>query len=1494
MEVLEEGNCAMNNGDYETAIKNYNNCVEVADENSLKTIAYFGLGNAYTLSNKRQQAINSFNHCLKFSSKVESEYFEHQVYLGLGSVHSNIKRLEDAMKKDEMEFLCHIALGGLNKSLGNYEQSFDHYRKGFSLIESQQQQHEQHHRPQRPRKVGGINVSKDFVNLNMKNLSIVTSAGIVSGVLAVLWELAELFNKLEQYREAADIYEMYLEIVTEDEDIEKQKNVMERLVQIYEEEERYYLRDSMEDKLQEIIKKKNEKELLLQEWKFNDPSIKHQELFLKMIKYGQDPNVKVQLLNDVRVIFSDEFCIGKGSDGTRVYLGLSKDGCGKAVKRILQYNFIDFAKEQVKIFNKIEKKKSNYVVNYSYFKKDTETEWVYLILDLCEESLEDFVHSSTLENLQNSLPKILTHILLGLVDLHRKPSPILHRNLKPSNVLRHAKEKFLIADFGLSRIMENGLTTHASNGDRGSPYWIAPESYCKDNGKFDKSSYKRESDVMNAGLVAYYVATKGKHPFGSEECRLLNLLRGNPVGLKEIKDVQLKHLLSWMLQLNPKLRPSANEALKHPYLLSDEEKFDMLCDLCNQTVIKIYRLLHHPNSDVHKQLNRQRSWKDCIDPEVFKLFKKRHYDSTWFGCVEFLLNFHQHRHDKPPTQLLQSNGNYEEYFVHVFPELPLLVHCTMRLTEEKSIPDLEEHLTNIQLQEWKHIDESTKHKKLLLKLISCGQHPDNKVENVNNVRVIFSDEFCIGKGNDGTRVYVGLGKDGYGKAVKRVRRDSCIKIAENEKKILNEGNAKYSQYVVNYSYYEERLGTEYVYLILDLCEESLKEYVESNSNSCFYYPHKLLPKILKQILKGLADLHRGPRPILHRDLKPSNVLRNAQGIFQIADFGLSRIMENSHTTHKSDANRGTQYWIAPESYIVDKNSWGEARYKRESDVMNAGMVAYYVATKGKHPFGPPEYRLKNLLDGNPIGLMEIDDVVLKDLLSWMLQHSPEDRPSAEKALKHPYLQSDKEKFSMLCDMGNQPEMKQSQGQISPNSDVVAQLYAPMEWMTRIDDEVLKDFTSFKKNGKDITLTYEPTWAKCLRFIRNLNQHWNDKHRAHLLRYVKDGNYVDYFLQRFPELPLLVHKIMRSTDWKTRPDLKRHFTNEKSKELSKITRESFGRLLKEGKTTKKTPKRPFSYPSKDYEEKVPAALEKLHLTYQSDVNVSNVDDALNSKNDSQRLSINQLNYETYRELCSKLNDELYGKDWKTLAGKMNYTAGEGRDFSRELNPADALLQHWKTTGNEHDVPALMKLLKEMGRYDLVDLLESYQVYNQNTFTSITTLLKGQKDDRREKLIALLNFREDSPIAFFAFEEKKSLLYLLNDNDSDADIGITSTSGPNHNNSEVIIGVSPSTSKPVLDSQRLSIDQSNCEIYRQLCNKLDDELYRKDWKTLAGKMNFTAGEVRDFSREKSPADALLQHWKTTSINHDVSALMKLLKEMERNDLVDLLESDPAHNQ
>jgi hypothetical protein len=54
-------------------------------------------------------------------------------------------------------------------------------------------------------------------------------------------------------------------------------------------------------------------------------------------------------------------------------------------------------------------------------------------------------------------------------------------------------------------------------------------------------------------------------------------------------------------------------------------------------------------------------------------------------------------------------------------------------------------------------------------------------------------------------------------------------------------------------------------------------------------------------------------------------------------------------------------------------------------------VAFYIVTKGEHPFGKERYRLGNLLDGNPVGLSTLKDLVLKDLLSWMLSHDPNEK-----------------------------------------------------------------------------------------------------------------------------------------------------------------------------------------------------------------------------------------------------------------------------------------------------------------------------------------------------------------------------------------------------------------------------------------------------------------------------------------------------------------------
>ena len=315
---------------------------------------------------------------------------------------------------------------------------------------------------------------------------------------------------------------------------------------------------------------------------------------------------------------------------------------------------------------------------------------------------------------------------------------------------------------------------------------------------------------------------------------------------------------------------------------------------------------------------------------------------------------------------------------------------------------------------------------------------------------------------------------------------------------------------------------------MDLCEETLEQFVEHQSSTDLI---TCAPRIIEQVLKGLADLHIDPNPILHRDLKPSNILRNAEGSWLLADFGISRILKAGMSTYES-GEMGTDDWKAVESCFPGSETDGnDVRYKKESDIQVAGMVAFYIVTKGQHPFGAKQERLQNLHDGKPVGLDTLEDPLIKDFLFWMLSHKPNDRPSAYEALQHPYLQTTKKQFEMLCKVGNQPEIKIQDGK----SDVVRQLNSdPKDWQKEIAPNVLEYLS------KGNTLFYRHSWTDCLRLIRNVKEHWHDHPRLQPKEFFDVGDPQEYFLNIFPDLSVKVHRIIRSCDWKERDDLKEYF------------------------------------------------------------------------------------------------------------------------------------------------------------------------------------------------------------------------------------------------------------------------------------------------------------------------------------------------------------------
>ena len=232
-------------------------------------------------------------------------------------------------------------------------------------------------------------------------------------------------------------------------------------------------------------------------WKWEKSSIVHRERFTKLLDYGKDHPEDIKEVNGVRVCCSEEFLIGMGGDGTRVYVGLGKDGYERAVKRLPRDACAGLAKQEKNVLNKLNTTKSNYVVSYWFLDEQSDKHYLFLILDLCEETLENFVARSSLDELVANAPDIIQQLLKGLADLHCDPVPILHRDLKPSNILRNVHDKWLLADFGISRILTGCASTHPSN-QRGTEDWRAVESSYPSNGMTDggKVRYKKESDIQ--------------------------------------------------------------------------------------------------------------------------------------------------------------------------------------------------------------------------------------------------------------------------------------------------------------------------------------------------------------------------------------------------------------------------------------------------------------------------------------------------------------------------------------------------------------------------------------------------------------------------------------------------------------------------------------------------------------------------------------------------------------------------------------------------------------------------------------------------------------------------------------------------------------------------------------------------------------------------------------------------------------------------------------
>jgi len=99
-------------------------------------------------------------------------------------------------------------------------------------------------------------------------------------------------------------------------------------------------------------------------------------------------------------------------------------------------------------------------------------------------------------------------------------------------------------------------------------------------------------------------------------------------------------------------------------------------------------------------------------------------------------------------------------------------------------------------------------------------------------------------------------------------------------------------------------------LVTELCEVGcLFSFYHSNSRLKSKKDHlKRVYDVSCDMAKGMMYLHQQDPPIIHRDLKSPNILIDGKWTAKIADFGMSRIQDQTQTMTKC----GSPLWVAPE------------------------------------------------------------------------------------------------------------------------------------------------------------------------------------------------------------------------------------------------------------------------------------------------------------------------------------------------------------------------------------------------------------------------------------------------------------------------------------------------------------------------------------------------------------------------------------------------------
>lgn len=174
-------------------------------------------------------------------------------------------------------------------------------------------------------------------------------------------------------------------------------------------------------------------------------------------------------------------------------------------------------------------------------------------------NLYDYMKTSNLTSIQKI--QIMLDVSKALHYLHnRYPEIILHRDMKPSNILINKYGDAKIADFGISKMVKQNdeFNCNKHSGEKGTYVWMSPEV-------LKGEQYNHMADIYSLGLIMYYIWT-GRIPFSELKMTTIQLMFQKNKGVLMLLDIEdcdmLNTLIHHCVMYDPASRPNTKHIIE--------------------------------------------------------------------------------------------------------------------------------------------------------------------------------------------------------------------------------------------------------------------------------------------------------------------------------------------------------------------------------------------------------------------------------------------------------------------------------------------------------------------------------------------------------------------------------------------------------------------------------------------------------------------------------------------------------------------------------------------------------------------------------------------------------------------------------------------------------------------------------------------------------------------------------------------------------------------